>query len=81
MSTEERLRQVFAEALNIPLDAVTDSLTYSEFPAWDSIAHMSLVAGIDTEFDTMLEMDDILDMSSFAKSKEILVRLGVNFKS
>jgi hypothetical protein len=40
---------------------------------------MTLVAGIDMEFDTMLEMDDIIDMSSFGKAKEILMKYKVEF--
>jgi acyl carrier protein len=81
MSNEQKLRQVFADGLDVPLDAITDTITYNEFPAWDSIAHMALVAGIDMQFNTMLEMDDILDMSSFIKAKEILGKLGVSFDS
>ena len=79
VSNEERLKKAFAEALSISADDVTDSLAYNECPAWDSIAHMVLVASIDAEFNTMLEMDDILDMSSFGKAKEILGKFGVSF--
>ncbi len=35
---------------------------------------MSLVAAIETEFDIILETDDILAMSDFAKALEIVDR-------
>jgi acyl carrier protein len=33
---------------------------------------MTLIAALETEVDCMLEMDDILDMSSFSKAVEIM---------
>ena len=35
---------------------------------------MALVAEIEAAFDIMLETDDIIDMSSFAKAKEIVAK-------
>jgi len=76
---EQKLRKIFAETLGIDESQVTDELTYNSIPEWDSVAHMALVAEIDDQFDTMLDTDDVLDMSSFAKAKEILAKYGVEF--
>ncbi|MFF2178495.1 acyl carrier protein [Lysinibacillus sp. NPDC058147] len=76
---EQKLKQVFIEALGINESQVTDGLTYNSIPEWDSIAHMALVAEIDDVFDTMLDTDDVLDMNSFAKAKEILAKYDVLF--
>lgn len=69
---EEQLKQVFVTALDIDPDKVTDALAYNTIPEWDSTAHMMLVAEIENQFDVMLDTDDIIDMSSFAKAKAIL---------
>lgn len=79
MNNEEKLRQVFAEALGIDASQVKDALTYNTIPEWDSIGHMALIAEIDDTFDTMLDTDDVLDLSSFAKAKEILAKYDVQF--
>ena len=79
MDNAEKLRQVFAEALEIDKKIVVDSLEYNSIPQWDSVAHMSLVAAIDDGFDVMMETDDVIDMSSFGKAKEILKKYGVEF--
>lgn len=47
-------------------------MQYNNFPKWDSLAHMALVAAIESDFDCIMETDDILDMSSFAKAVEIV---------
>lgn len=79
MTNEEKLREIFAEALGIDSNQVTEDLAYNTIPEWDSIAHMALIAEIDDQFDTMLDTDDVLDMSTFAKAKEILVKYDVEF--
>jgi acyl carrier protein len=79
MDNTEKLRQVFSEALQIDAAKVVDALEYNSIPEWDSVAHMALVAAIDTNFDIMLDTDDVIDMSSFAKAKEILKKYEVKF--
>lgn len=79
MNNEEKLRSIFAETLGIEQSAVTDNLTYNSSPVWDSIAHMALISEIDDQFDTMLDTDDVLDMSTFAKAKEILTKYDIEF--
>jgi acyl carrier protein len=76
---EPKLKSIFAETLGINEAQVVDKLEYNSIPEWDSIAHMALVAEIDDAFDIMLDTEDVIDMSSFAKTKEILEKYGVNF--
>lgn len=73
------LTQVFSDSLNIAHSEINDTLAYSEHPNWDSTAHMILITDLEAAFDIMLEPDDIIDMSSFAKAKRILGRHGVEF--
>ena len=77
MENAEKLREIFANALEINKETVVDSLEYNSIPQWDSVAHMSLVAAIDDGFDIMMETDDVIDMSSFGKAKEILRKYDV----
>jgi acyl carrier protein len=76
-AAEQKLREVFAESLGLPVADIKDDIAYDKTKGWDSIAHMTLVAALDSAFDIMLDTDDIVDMSSFAKSKEILRKYGV----
>ncbi|MEJ9151447.1 acyl carrier protein [Bacillus smithii] len=76
---EQKLKSIFSEVLGIDKESVTDELTYNSIPEWDSVAHMALVAEIDDQFDIMLDTEDVLDMSSFAKAKEILKKYGIEF--
>jgi acyl carrier protein len=70
----------FEQALGVPIDQISDSLSYNSIKQWDSVAHMSLVAALETEFDIMLDTDDILAMSSVAVARQILQKNGVVFE-
>jgi acyl carrier protein len=71
---EDKLRIIFSESLNIKVSDVVDGLRYSEIPQWDSVAHMALIAAIEEGFDIMLDAEDVIDMSSFSKAKEIVTK-------
>ena len=69
---EDRVRAQFVECFGISAEIVIDDLEYASIPQWDSVAHMSLIVGLEDEFDIMIETDDVIDMSSFKKAKEIV---------
>ena len=78
MGNIEKLKKAFSESLELPGEVVNDDLSYGS-KSWDSIAHLSLVASIETEFDIMLSSDDVIDMSSFKKAREILSKYDIKF--
>ena len=76
MSNLEKYTQAFSQALEIP-QAEAPGLVYGESAAWDSVGHMTLIAALEDAFDIMIDMDDIVDLSSFDKGKEILRKYDV----
>ena len=76
MTNLEKYNAVFCETFNLTDEQLPD-LKYQAIPEWDSVGHMSLVAAIEDAFDIMMEMDDIIDLSSYAKGKELLKKYGV----
>jgi len=79
MSNTDKLTEAFVTSLGIGNEEVVDTLKYNSISQWDSIAHMTLVAELEAVFDVMLDTDQIIDMSSVAKAKEILAVHGVEF--
>lgn len=76
MTNLEKYVNAFAEALEVPVEAVP-ALKYGESDQWDSVGHMTLIAALEDAFDIMVDMDDIIDLSSFEKGKEILRKYDV----
>lgn len=79
MTNEKKLQKAFIEGLGIMTDVDFDSLVYRGIEEWDSVAHMQLISEIENIFDIMLETQDVIDMSSYIKAKELISKYGVEF--
>lgn len=56
-----------------------EKLKYQDIPEWDSVGHMGLMNSIEESFKIELEIDDIIDFSSFQKGIEILSKYNISF--
>ena len=72
MNNKEKYNKAFIDSLLIKKDIINDNLAYSSIPEWDSIGHMELMAELEEGFEITLDMDDIIDFSSYTKGLEIL---------
>ncbi len=79
MNNQEKLIQSFAEALSIEPSLIKDTLMYQGIEEWDSISHMILISQLEETFDISIDTDDVIDMSSVAKAKEILTKYNIKF--
>ncbi len=80
MSNFETYKKVFLDSLNIQNDQFNENLKYNEIPEWDSIGHMTLISGLEDNFNISIDTDDIVDFSSFQKGKEILKKYKIDIK-
>lgn len=71
------LAEVFASALDLPPETDFAGLVYRGVPEWDSLAHMTLVAALETTFDVQLDTDEVLALDSFSAARRILSAHGV----
>lgn len=76
MTNMEKLTKVFADTFGIEENEV-QNLQYQGIEQWDSVGHMTLVAAIEDELGIELDTDDIIDMSSFEKAKEIVAKYNI----
>jgi acyl carrier protein len=77
MDNKTTYDKVFMENFSIEESQLTPALEYNSIPEWDSVGHMSLMAGLEEAFDIIMEMDDIIDFSSYNVGKEILAKYDV----
>lgn len=71
-----KYNQAFVECVGASLEQLV-GLKYQAIETWDSVGHMALMAYLEDEFGIMLEMDDILDFSSYEEGMSILLKYGV----
>lgn len=77
MSNKEKYDNVFIESFSISAEMLNDSLVYQSIPAWDSVGHMGMIAGLEEVFDIMMETDDIIEFSSYKVGIEKLKKYGI----
>ena len=79
MDNKKKYDQVFIEIFSISESDLSEKLIYNSIPEWDSVGHMTLIAELEEAFDIMMEMDDIIDFSSYKKGFELIAKYGVGF--
>jgi len=77
MSNLKKIEEIFRQEFNLDSEFDLRALAYQSVPEWDSVGHMSLVASLEDEFNIELEMDDIIDLSSFEVALKTLAKYGV----
>ena len=71
MSNLEKYNQAFIDSFGVSKEQLAE-LKYQDIEAWDSVGHMGLIAALEEAFDIVMDTDDIIDLSSYEKGKELL---------
>ena len=79
MNNKQKYDQAFIVTFSIDESKLDDNLEYNTIPEWDSVGHMTLIGLLEDTFDIAMDMDDIIDFSSYKKGYEILEKYGVTF--
>lgn len=69
---------VFLDSFGINQELLND-LKYQDIPEWDSVGHMGLMGSLEEAFKIEMEIDDIIDFSSYKKGMEILLKYNISF--
>ena len=79
LSNIEKYQNAFMESFDIEKSMLNGELKYESIPEWDSVGHMTMISNLEEVFDIVMEMDDIIDFSSFEIGKEILKKYKIDF--
>tara|TARA_B100002019_G_C21054626_1_gene490938 strand:+ start:182 stop:418 length:237 start_codon:yes stop_codon:yes gene_type:complete len=76
MSKLKIYNQVFIKTLGIN-ESKLKKLNYQGVKSWDSVGHMNLISVLEKKFKIEMDIDDIVDFSSYEKGKKILKKYKV----
>ena len=76
MTNLEKYNAAFVNTFGVEESELAE-LVYQGIAAWDSVGHMQLMAELEDAFDIMMDTDDIIDFSSYAKGKEIIAKYEI----
>ena len=72
----EKYNKSFEDTFLIDGDKI-ETLEYQSIEAWDSVGHMSLMASLEEVFNIEMEIDDIIEFSSYEVGKMILKKYNI----
>lgn len=76
MEQLKKYNLAFAEIVGVT-DEQLPGLVYQATAGWDSVGHMQLMTQLEDVFGIALEMEDILEFSSYEKGMDIMRKYGV----
>lgn len=73
-----KLESLIADVFSYQQSETDTEIVFQELESWDSLTHMNFVVAVEQEFNLELTADEIIEMQSYSKAKEILGKRGVN---
>ena len=78
MTNLEKYNQAFIEVFGVEESALGANFDKDSVDGWDSVHQLNIIALLEEAFDIMLDPEDIMEMTSYAKGKEILAKYDVS---
>ena len=79
MSNFNKYIEVFTNTLEVEEYALRN-LKYQDIAAGDSVGHMALMSALEETFGIEMDIDDIIEFSSFEVGRTILAKYNVNME-
>ena len=77
MDNLEKYNNAFVEVFGTNIEDLNDNYGKDTVAEWDSVHQLSLIAQFEKAFDIMFDPEDIMEMTSYAKGKDILAKYDV----
>lgn len=69
---DARLQPLFQAVFDLPAGSDITACSPENTPAWDSMAHISLVAALESEFGIAIDAGDSMQLTSYTATREYL---------
>lgn len=77
MENLEKYNNAFVEVFSAKVEELNDNYCKETVDEWDSVHQLGLIAEFEEVFDIMFDPEDIMEMTSYAKGKELLAKYDV----
>ena len=77
MTNLEKYNSIFVEVFGVDPSVLNDNFGKDTVDQWDSVHQLNIVSLAEEAFDIMLDPEDIMSFTSYAKGKEILANQDI----
>ena len=75
MNIEEKVKEIIAKVLEVPVGQINEDTAIGDIPEWDSLSHIQIISAIEKEFgfhftpDVMMDLEDVSDISAAVEER------------
>ncbi len=77
MENLEKYNKAFIDVFGAKTEELNENYGKESVDEWDSVHQLSLIAEFEEAFDIMFDPEDIMEMTSYAKGKELLKKYEI----
>lgn len=72
---KDKVVEIIAGVLKVAPEQITPELSVGDIPEWSSMAQMSIITALQSEFDVEIPMEDLFDLTSIGSLIDEIVKL------
>lgn len=77
MSNIEKYNNAFVEVFGVEESALDANFNKDSVDGWDSVHQLNIIALLEESFDIMFDPEDIMELTSYEKGKELMAKYDV----
>ena len=77
MDNLEKYNNAFVQVFGVKVEELNENYGKETVEEWDSVHQLGLISELEEAFDIMFDPEDIMEMTSYAKGKELLAKYDV----
>lgn len=77
MNNLEKYNQAFIEVFGVEESTLGSNFNKDSVDGWDSVHQLNIIALLEESFDIMLDPEDIMELTSYEKGKELMAKYEV----
>lgn len=77
MNNLEKYNNAFIEVFGVEDSALGSNFNKDSVDGWDSVHQLNIIALLEESFDIMLDPEDIMELTSYEKGKELMAKYEV----
>lgn len=62
MNTEDKVKVIIADAIEVEVNKIEEDTAIGDFPKWDSMGQIIIISALEKEFDITFDPEVIMDL-------------------
>ena len=75
MTTEDTIKKIIAEALEVDVEKITGDRAINGMPEWNSIGNLAIINALEDKLDISFPIDDLFELTSVEGIVEEIAKL------